>query len=174
MIFGLPTSSPVIGHALVNLLFFRDYFNTVVINLNLSLMRARGNSMSSFVYVLVFVTCSMAYHSCVTTTSTQTFASRQECLEAAGRMVGIQSATANRGGCSFSKRREDSRGPSPIAVAARRPLNDGCPERPQIYSFAQRPGPRGARPHRLPEPHTFVEWRAHTFNPSVPPEDLSA
>jgi hypothetical protein len=47
--------------------------------------------MSSFVYVLVFVVCSPAYHGCVTTTNNQTFANRQECVEAAGRMVGVQS-----------------------------------------------------------------------------------
>src|SRR6516225_4711440 len=59
-----------------------------------SLLSARHRSMSSFIYVLVFVTCSTVYHSCLTTTSDQqTFASRQECLEAAGRMVGIQSPT---------------------------------------------------------------------------------
>src|SRR6516162_5627546 len=58
-----------------------------------SLLSARHRSMSSFIYVLVFVTCSTVYHGCLTTTSNQTFASRQECLEAAGLMVGVQSAT---------------------------------------------------------------------------------
>jgi hypothetical protein len=52
-----------------------------------------GHSSMSFVYVLVFVICSPAYHGCVTTTSSQTFTSRQECLEAAGRMPWVQSAT---------------------------------------------------------------------------------
>ena len=49
--------------------------------------------MSSFVYVLVFVVCSPAYRGCITTTSNQTFSSRQECVEAAGRLAGVQSAT---------------------------------------------------------------------------------
>jgi hypothetical protein len=49
--------------------------------------------MSSFVYILVFVICSGAHHGCITTKSSQTFASRQQCLEAAGRVVGVQAAT---------------------------------------------------------------------------------
>ncbi len=56
-------------------------------------LSARHNLMSTFIYVLVFVVCSPVYHGCVTRTSDQTFASRQECMEAAGRMVWVQSVT---------------------------------------------------------------------------------
>ena len=83
----LPSSDPEI-----NDLFFISYFD-VSWSQHHSLLSARHRSMSSFIYVLVFVTCSTVYHGCLTTTSNQTFASRQECLEAAGLIVGIQSAT---------------------------------------------------------------------------------
>jgi hypothetical protein len=59
--------------------------------------------MSSFVYVLVFVACFTGRYGCVTTMSGQTFASRQECLEAAGVWQEYILRSANHAGYLFSE-----------------------------------------------------------------------
>jgi hypothetical protein len=91
MSLGFSATPPVMGHPRVTSCYFVIIL-MVSWSTSLSLLNARHDSMDSFLYVLVFATCFAAHHSCVTTTGAQTFASRQQCLEAAGRMVGIQSA----------------------------------------------------------------------------------